>query len=351
MQTLVITRMPQTSLLGGEELHTLSVALFLRKEGWNIVFMTKCKVLKALTEKHGFKHIWLKDFPKSPTTKKSLIWFVLVYPFVLVLALFYIMYLKIRYKKFKLYMLNLGDKLTFGFWAKIFGISSVALEHATIGKWLSKNPLLGIYKWIVSGDRIKVVTVSNSMKTKLYPILKTHVDVIRNGVEIIEEIPDSKSDNSVLFVGRLEADKGFDIFCKIAKNNPSINFIAAGSGSLAHLAEDITNITCLGSVEHEELANLYKKARLFILPSTTHDPFGLVVCEALSYGCPVMTSSKTGVSEYLDSRFVCEIENFEMNFRDHYKKANSMRKKAYECSKEFDIQNMLNTYANFLNAL
>jgi len=352
MKTIVITRVPLHSQMGGEELHTLSVANYLRDQGYRVVFATKCKVLNKLAKDNGFKRLWLKDFPPSPTTKGSLLWFTLIFPFALIGSLIMYVFIRLRYGKATFYMLNLSDKILFGFWLKIFGNKAVCLEHATIGKWLTRNPFLIVLKWICRSQNVKVVTVSRRMKTELIKTLQTTVIEIRNGVKIQDEFDDSMvNPKQILFVGRLEKDKGFDIFCNIAKANPELNFVCAGTGSLDYLAENIENITLLGFVEHENLKHWYQSSRLLLLPSTTQDPFGLVVCEALSFGCPVMCSDLVNVSDYLDDSYVCKLNVFESRFREFYKQSAGLRKKAFQKSIEFDQKQMLLNYANFLNSL
>jgi len=352
MKTIVITRLPLKSQLGGEELHTLDVALFLREQGFKVVFLSKCPVLKKLAKENDFKFYNTHKLPSSPTSKVSLFFFGLFYGFSLIESLFWTGFVRLRHGQFKFYNLNLADKLLYGFWAKTFGIKSVFLEHATIGKWLTKNPFLIVLKWICRSENIKVVTVSRRMQRGLENTLQTPVFEIRNGVKLQGSL-DTNNVNSkqILFIGRLEKDKGFDIVCELAKKNPSLEFVCAGEGSLKHLASDVPNMTLLGFVNHSEIGDLYKNSSMLVLPSTTQDPFGLVVCEALSFGCPVMCSDLVNASDYLDSQFVCRLNEFEYRFLDFYKKAPSRRKSAYRASLEFDQKQMLRSYANFLNSL
>jgi len=190
------------------------------------------------------------------------------------------------------------------------------------------------------------------MKMQLEKIFKMPVFEIRNGVKLQESLDlTNVQENQVLFVGRLEKDKGFDIVCELATQNPDINFVCAGEGSLRHLADDISNINLVGFVDLAKLGDLYKSSSLLIAPSTTQDPFGLVVIEALSYGCPVMCSNMVNASDYLDTQFVCRLEEFKLRFRDFFRNSSQLRKKAYQSSKEFDQQKMLSGYANFLNSL
>ena len=90
---------------------------------------------------------------------------------------------------------------------------------------------------------------------------------------------------------------------------------------------------------------------MLLLPATKIDPFGLVVPEALNQGCVVMCSNLVGASDYLDSDFVCDIEDFVEEFDLFYKKSLQMNQKAYRASMEFDQKDMFEDYLRLLKAL
>jgi glycosyltransferase involved in cell wall biosynthesis len=69
----------------------------------------------------------------------------------------------------------------------------------------------------------------------------------------------------------------------------------------------------LEKVSDEDLPSLYKHAEFFILPSL-YEGFGLPVLEAMSYGCPVITSNISSLPEaggdaalYVDPKDVKDI--------------------------------------------
>ena len=51
-----------------------------------------------------------------------------------------------------------------------------------------------------------------------------------------------------------------------------------------------------GSVSDDELANLYKNASIFVMPSL-YEGFGLPVLEAMSYGVPCVVSDNSSLRE------------------------------------------------------
>jgi glycosyltransferase involved in cell wall biosynthesis len=107
-----------------------------------------------------------------------------------------------------------------------------------------------------------------------------------------------------LYVGRLSIEKGlddlFEAFCVLYKRLPGARLDLVGAGPLAdELRRRVITlkmahaISFLGSKGLEEIAVLFQASTALVLPSHS-EPWGLVVNEALSYGCPVVVSSACG---------------------------------------------------------
>jgi glycosyltransferase involved in cell wall biosynthesis len=95
---------------------------------------------------------------------------------------------------------------------------------------------------------------------------------------------------TVLFVGRPNWQKGWDIFLKVAyivkKMYPDIDFMWAGGYD-----EEIKGaVNCLGYISNEKkLAQVYSAAHAVLLPSRS-DIFGVTILESLACGTPVITT-------------------------------------------------------------
>ncbi len=107
-----------------------------------------------------------------------------------------------------------------------------------------------------------------------------------------------------LYVGRLSSEKGLEdllaAFCILYERFPKARLDLVGSGPLTdELKRRATNlkmthaISFLGSRNLEDIAVLFQRCTALVLPSHS-EPWGLVVNEALSYGCPVVVSSACG---------------------------------------------------------
>lgn len=69
--------------------------------------------------------------------------------------------------------------------------------------------------------------------------------------------------------------------------------------SLRKVIDENENITYLGRVSDDELIMLYKRAKVFALPSI-NEGVGMVAVEAASYGCDIVVTKIGGPKEYYD---------------------------------------------------
>lgn len=107
-----------------------------------------------------------------------------------------------------------------------------------------------------------------------------------------------------VYVGRLSPEKGLDAliaaFAGFRLASPQARLVIIGGGplrqSLEQQALDLglgDAVDFAGSMGQEALAEQYLKATCLVLPSRS-EPWGLVVNEALHYGCPVVVSDHCG---------------------------------------------------------
>lgn len=109
---------------------------------------------------------------------------------------------------------------------------------------------------------------------------------------------------SLLYVGRLSKEKNLEAllssFSILLMSHPNARLRIVGNGpdkeALIQRASALsakTAIFFVGSKSPEDLAKEYLNASFLVLPSLS-EPWGLVVNEALSYGCPVLVSDRCG---------------------------------------------------------
>jgi glycosyltransferase involved in cell wall biosynthesis len=107
-----------------------------------------------------------------------------------------------------------------------------------------------------------------------------------------------------IYVGRLAAEKGLhdllEAFKIVHTHQPAARLDLVGGGALrdamaAHIAKVGLGevVTLLGTRDISEFAPMFLRSVALVLPSYS-EPWGLVVNESLSYGCPVVVSNRCG---------------------------------------------------------
>ena len=123
------------------------------------------------------------------------------------------------------------------------------------------------------------------------------------GVDLKMFAPTPKPQNQVptlVFAGTWCLRKGCDVLVKAVAGQPW-RLVHAGTVGDAPLP-DLPNFESRGMVPQAKLARVYGQADAFVLPSR-EDGFGVVLCQALACGLPLVCTDRTGgedVAELLD---------------------------------------------------
>ncbi|NOW46698.1 glycosyltransferase involved in cell wall biosynthesis [Novosphingobium sp. SG751A] len=118
-----------------------------------------------------------------------------------------------------------------------------------------------------------------------------------------------------LYVGRLAQQKRIDLliqaFARVSVDLPEARLRLVGAGPMDEvlkvLAENLgvsDKIEYTGALSGEALYSNYLDATALILPSSS-EPWGLVVNEALHFGCPVIVSDRCGCVPELANNSAC----------------------------------------------
>jgi glycosyltransferase involved in cell wall biosynthesis len=113
-----------------------------------------------------------------------------------------------------------------------------------------------------------------------------------------------KKEKKILFVGKLNNAKGYDIFgesiVKILDEFP--DWYAYSIGNEERLKPVINHIRHkeLGYLPHNKVLSFIDKCSIVTVPSRWEEPFGRVALEASSRGCATITSTRGGLSETTD---------------------------------------------------
>lgn len=165
-----------------------------------------------------------------------------------------------------------------------------------------------------------ILTVSEFEKNLILKsgLKPKRIEVLPNGVllkEFEQKRPnpfknfDLKEKKIILFVGRLNFNKGLDTLIKAVCSNPSLVLFLIGPNvgekeNLVNLAEELKisdRVFFLGSLERAEIVGAYQHADIFCLPST-NEAFGLVLIEAMASHLPVVASNIGATEEIVENK-------------------------------------------------
>ncbi len=192
--------------------------------------------------------------------------------------------------------------------ARLRGQRTVVTDHGLVGNnWAGLLPRLF--------DRFLAVSAFSARQLRLPP---ARTRVIYGGADPVRYSPDpSLQREGVLFVGRITPHKGIDRL--IAALPAGAHLRVAGSEGhdpnlperdypllLRRLAEG-RDVDFLGAVPDDALPDLYRQARVLVLPSVNRTCYGreiqvsellgLVALEAMASGTPVICSRLGGLTE------------------------------------------------------
>ena len=151
----------------------------------------------------------------------------------------------------------------------------------------------------------KIIFISTWIQQKFYSGLKdvdiSKSDIVYHGVNKIQNINLNTKEKNILFVGKLNKAKGYDIFCKAAsmfkRYNPKWNFIAIGDELRKNIFPKHNSVKELGYLNYKKVLEYYQKSEIAIGNSVWDEPLGRIAIEASSRKCLAIISNKAGLSE------------------------------------------------------
>lgn len=155
--------------------------------------------------------------------------------------------------------------------------------------------------------------------------------------------------NYIFFVGAIEPRKNvgrlIDAYSMIDTSMP---LVIVGKKAWLYedeLARNLQNVRLLGHVPADDLRYLYSGAYCFVFPSL-YEGFGLPPLEAMSFGCPVITSNVSSLPEvcgdaalYLDPYDINDISEKIKELLDDQKLRTEFAEAGKERAKIFNMEN------------
>ena len=217
---------------------------------------------------------------------------------------------------------------------------------------LKSDSIIATSSSYVNGSIIKYF----KQKLSIIPIgLKdlSHINVSATSEKLTNKLKEINNDKIILSVGRLVSYKNFSTLIDAMQYlDASTSLLIVGTGPLRAKLEshifllNLSNrVHLLGSLSFNDIQNLYRRATIFVLPSSTRaEAFGVVLLEAMMNGIPIIATNipNSGVSwvnqhnvsgfnvaSYSSSMFASSIQSL-LSDEPLYKKLSAGARSRYE---------------------
>ena len=152
----------------------------------------------------------------------------------------------------------------------------------------------------------KIIFISKWVKKKFFENLPNLSDnktkIIYHSIDPIKK--KLKKNKQIIFVGKLNESKGYDLYCKSMFEilNKFDDWIAISIGEERRFQNFPTHKRHfnLGQIPHKKVLDYLSKSEIAVIPSKWEEPFGRTALEASSRGCATIISSTGGLPETTD---------------------------------------------------
>ncbi len=182
-----------------------------------------------------------------------------------------------------------------------------------ISEWIKKRLLRGL-------------NVDNTLLQKIH-VIPHSTKKIKNPNLI------NSKEKIIIFVGKLNSQKGYDIFgnviIKILNKNNSWKSVVIGDEEREKLTFNHPRLNIMGFIEHNKVIKLFEKSSIAVVPSRWEEPLGRTGLEASSRGCATIVSNRGGLPETITDGIIVD----KLNEKELFKKIqllinnNKLRKK------------------------
>jgi glycosyltransferase involved in cell wall biosynthesis len=141
------------------------------------------------------------------------------------------------------------------------------------------------------------------------PPLRTQTRVIPNPIRISDWPVRERTEDHLLWIGRMNEEKGphraIDVARRAGKPLVLAGPVQPGQEPFfeQHVAPqlDAPDVTYLGEVGADDKKDLFARASALLMPIRWHEPFGMVMIEAMACGTPVIAFPEGAASEIVIS--------------------------------------------------
>jgi glycosyltransferase involved in cell wall biosynthesis len=157
---------------------------------------------------------------------------------------------------------------------------------------------------------VPVTAISRFQIHAAQSLPRPNIPVVYNGIDFDAFTPEFAPGKYLVFLGRLSYDKNPLDAIRLAKK-AGMPIILAGNAQgkkeVAYFESEIEplidgeNVQYAGLVNHAQKNKLLREAAALLFPVQWHEPFGLVMIEAMACGTPVVAHNLGSISEVVDN--------------------------------------------------
>ena len=152
----------------------------------------------------------------------------------------------------------------------------------------------------------KIIFISKWVKKRFFkslPLLSDNkTEIIYHSIDPIKK--NNKKNKQIIFVGKLNESKGYDLYCKsmfkILNNHKNWKAFSIGEEKRFQNFPTHKRHINLGQIPHNKVLDYLSKSEIAIIPSRWEEPFGRTALEASSRGCATIISNRGGLAETTD---------------------------------------------------
>ena len=171
------------------------------------------------------------------------------------------------------------------------------------------------YKNFLLNNCNKILFVSNWIKKRFFLNLnlshKNNTEIVYNFINPIKKFPKKKK--LIVFSGKLNKSKGYDIFgksvIKILNKHTKWKAEIYGNEERETFSFNHPRLKINSWISHDKLLKVYENASISVVNPTWDEPFGRTALESASRGCAVITSKSGGLSETFKNNLVLKVNN------------------------------------------
>ena len=203
----------------------------------------------------------------------------------------------------------------------------------------------------------KIIFVSEWVRERFFldidQKLQTKTEVVYPSVNKQKKI---KKEKNIIFVGRLNYSKGYDIFkeaiIKILNNFPTWKAYSLGDEDRRNIYIDHPNHKELGFVNHKKTLNILNRSEIAVVPSRWEEPFGRTSLEATSRGCATIISNRGGLRETTNSAIILKkLDSNELFLEIKKLITNNKKRKHIQSFSRKNIKHLINANTKIIDQI